>query len=148
MTRRGVCRSYIFSVIPRNSRGQDTFNYKENYCYEYDQLLFDGMTPQEFLDCQPMSWPTKDDTTKEPSIGTCGEWCWKVSNVESKNSSCTDICLTKDKRLCSSYTSCNGVLAIKVFVTGHGNKYTKKSFNFGSQLRMVKPRIFTAFLCP
>ena len=148
MTRRGVCRSYIFSVIPRNSRGQDTFNYKENYCYEYDQLRFDGMTPQEFLDCQPMSWPGKNDPIRSPKIGKCGEWCWKVSNVESKNRSCTDICLTKDRRLCSSYTSCNDVLAIKVFVTGHGNMYTKKSLNFGSQLRMVKPRIFTAYLCP
>ena len=140
MTRRGVCRSYIFSVIPRNSRGQDTFNYKENYCYEYDQLRFDGMTPQEFLDCQPMSWPAKNDTTKEPSIGTCGEWCWKVSNVESKNRSCTDICLTKDSGLCSYNTkSCNDndVLAIKVFVTGHGNMFTKKSLNFGSQLRLL-----------
>ena len=114
----------------RNSRGKDTFNYKESFCYEYDQLLFDGMTPQEFLDSQPKSRPPisdlpqdadyeaeyglsaipdSTDTISSPSIGTCGEWCWKV-DLENTNVSCTDICVSQDI----------GGPAVKVFVTGHG----------------------------
>ena len=27
----------------RNHKGRDTLDYKGNYCYEFDQLLFDGM---------------------------------------------------------------------------------------------------------
>ena len=29
----------------RYSRPQDTFDYKKNLCYEYDELIFDGKTP-------------------------------------------------------------------------------------------------------
>jgi len=32
-----------------NNRGRDTFDYKNNFCYMYDKLLFDNMTPSEFL---------------------------------------------------------------------------------------------------
>jgi len=38
-----------YEITRTNSRGRDTFDYRNNLCYEYDQLLFDGMTPQEFL---------------------------------------------------------------------------------------------------
>ena len=32
-----------------NNRGIDTADYKTSYCYDYDELMFDGMTPLEFL---------------------------------------------------------------------------------------------------
>ena len=31
-----------------NSRAQDTFDYQKKLCYEYDQLLFDGLTPAQY----------------------------------------------------------------------------------------------------
>ena len=31
----------------RNSRAQDTFDYQQKFCYEYDELLFDGLTPAQ-----------------------------------------------------------------------------------------------------
>ena len=34
----------------QNNRGRDTLEYKKNFCYEYDQLLFEGKTPAEFID--------------------------------------------------------------------------------------------------
>ena len=33
-----------------NSRPKDGFDYKNKFCYEYDTLLFDNMTPEEFLE--------------------------------------------------------------------------------------------------
>merc|ERR1712200_70402 len=35
-------------VTLRNNRGRDTFSYTENYCYEYQDLQFDGQTPLDF----------------------------------------------------------------------------------------------------
>ena len=88
------------------------------------------MTPQEFLNSQPKSRPPISDpptvgegadgllarassdsnnTTSGPSMGTCGKWCWGVE-LENKNVSCTDICVSKDV----------GGPVVKVFVTGHG----------------------------
>ena len=37
-------------ITLRNNRGGDTFSYTENYCYEYQDLQFDGQTPLEFYD--------------------------------------------------------------------------------------------------
>ena len=34
----------------KNNLGSDTFDYKTNYCYEYDDLVFMGMTPPEFYE--------------------------------------------------------------------------------------------------
>ena len=34
----------------RNNRGRDTLDYKGNFCYEYDKLLFNGKTPEQFLE--------------------------------------------------------------------------------------------------
>ena len=36
----------------RNDIGYNTYNYRQNFGYEYDPLTFDGMTPQEFFDEQ------------------------------------------------------------------------------------------------
>jgi len=36
-------------VTLRNNRGRDTFEYTAKYCYEYQDLKFDGKTPEEFL---------------------------------------------------------------------------------------------------
>ena len=36
-------------VTLRNNRGRDTFEYRAKYCYEYQDLKFDGKTPEEFL---------------------------------------------------------------------------------------------------
>ena len=36
-------------ITLRNNRGRDTFEYTVNYCYEYQDLTFDGRTPEEFL---------------------------------------------------------------------------------------------------
>jgi len=33
-----------------NSRGVDTFDYENNFCYRYDNLLFRGQTPRQFLE--------------------------------------------------------------------------------------------------
>jgi len=33
-----------------NSRGRDQFDYRRVHCYRYDDLLFRGMTPRQFLD--------------------------------------------------------------------------------------------------
>jgi len=104
----------------RNSKGIDTFNYKDNFCYEYDQLVFDGMTPEEFLDSRPQARTLSDDvptgrdmftqgrgTVRSPEIGKCGEWCWKV-NLQNRHISCTNICVGKE----------NQHPALKVFVGG------------------------------
>ena len=32
-----------------NNRGRDTLEYKKNFCYEYDKLIFDGKTPSQFI---------------------------------------------------------------------------------------------------
>jgi len=36
-------------ITLRNNRGRDTFEFTVNYCYEYQDLTFDGKTPEEFL---------------------------------------------------------------------------------------------------
>ena len=37
------------SMTMDNSQSQNVFDYKEKFCYEYDDLTFDGKTPKEFL---------------------------------------------------------------------------------------------------
>ena len=32
----------------RNCQGKNTFDYRNNFCYEYDELLFQGQTPAQF----------------------------------------------------------------------------------------------------
>ena len=33
----------------RHNKGRDVLDYKSNLCYEYEDLIFDGMTPAQFL---------------------------------------------------------------------------------------------------
>ena len=35
-------------VTLRNNRGRDTFEYSTKFCYEYQDMKFDGLTPREF----------------------------------------------------------------------------------------------------
>jgi hypothetical protein len=37
-----------------NNIGRETYNYEETLGYQYDDLMFDGMTPQQFLDGYPV----------------------------------------------------------------------------------------------
>ena len=37
------------SITLRNNRGRDTLEYTANYCYKYQDLKFDGLTPMQFL---------------------------------------------------------------------------------------------------
>ena len=90
----------------RNHRGRDTLNYKGNYCYEYDQLLFEGQTPAQFLrNKQDQFNPEKrfrSDTTDVPGEGKCG----KVCSTRKLKSYCRAVCAT-DK---------DGKSLVKVFV--------------------------------
>ena len=100
--------AFAYHII-RNSRGLDTFYYKENYCYEYEELLFDGQTPEEFIASRPEarllpsgvraesedSSPGNKVTTKSPAIGKCGEWCWQTKLPKKNITSCMDICVSK-----------------------------------------------------
>ena len=80
----------------RNSRSQDTFDYQGNFCYEYDQLLFDGLTPAEFLQArQDISPPLKSSSlfrssssSSLPKEGRCGPVCQKIDG----KSHCEEIC--------------------------------------------------------
>eukprot|EP00092_Neocalanus_flemingeri_P017751 GFUD01019206.1.p1 GENE.GFUD01019206.1~~GFUD01019206.1.p1 ORF type:complete len:822 (+),score=86.31 GFUD01019206.1:100-2565(+) len=49
--------------------GNETFDYKENYCYEYDDLTFDGETPEEFLSAMTSSFsPASVDPTQDATV--------------------------------------------------------------------------------
>ena len=49
----------------KNNKGTDIFDYRANYCFEYDDLTFMGMTPEDFLQQnQPPSFSA-------PSSGPC-----------------------------------------------------------------------------
>ena len=38
-----------YSIRELDTRLSTTLKYKEEYCYEYDNMLIAGMTPQEFI---------------------------------------------------------------------------------------------------
>ena len=105
----------------RNNRGLDTLDYRGNFCYEYDQLLFDGMTPAEFLEDQASIDSSSrqgsnlfrshklDGSGKQtvrlkgvPRRGKCEKVCTKLKG----KSHCKELC-AEDKR--------EGAL-VKVFV--------------------------------
>ena len=70
----------------RNSRAQDTFDYQKNFCYEYDQLLFDGLTPAQYLEGH-QKHPVPESSSV-PEEGRCGPVC---REIDGKNH-CEEIC--------------------------------------------------------
>ena len=90
----------------RNHRGRDTLNYKENFCYEYDQLLFEGNTPAQYLkDKQDRFNNDKKFRSARSGVPRQGE-CGKVCNTRRLKSHCEAVCAT-DK---------DGKSLVKVFV--------------------------------
>ena len=92
----------------RNNRGLDTLDYKGNFCYEYDQLQFDGRTPAKFNEDEGWSenGEVESAITEElkgvPQQGQCGKVCKKLEGKDNCKELCAD-----DKR--------NGTL-VKVYV--------------------------------
>ena len=77
-----------------NSRGgshsaYDPLNYKEDLCFHYDQLIFDGQTPAEFL----KKWKTILSDTDENDYSTAAAGkCRKVCKEIKGKSYCEEIC--------------------------------------------------------
>ena len=73
----------------RNSRAQDTLDYQENLCYEYDQLTFDGLTPAQFLEAlRGRSSAPQASFRSSPEQGKCGPVC---QEIDGKNH-CEEVC--------------------------------------------------------
>ena len=52
----------------QKSRPQDTLDYRNNFCYQYDQLLHNNLTPQEFV-----YWnKNRNFCNPKPAQGKCG----------------------------------------------------------------------------
>ena len=87
----------------QNSRAQDTFDYQKKFCYEDDQLLFDNLTPAQFIEVhqkQPVSvfgglFSMFRSSRKLPKEGRCGLVCRRIDG----------------KRHCEEICSNNGVFA-------------------------------------
>ena len=72
----------------QNRRSQDTMDYQKTLCFEYDQLLFDNLTPAQFLEAhqrQPLLTETASDI---PEKGRCGPVCRDIEGKEH----CEEIC--------------------------------------------------------
>ena len=73
----------------QNSRAQDTFDYQGNLCYEYDQLLFDGLTPEQFLQAlRDRSSAGQSAFRSVPAEGKCGPVCQEIDGKDH----CEEIC--------------------------------------------------------
>ena len=70
----------------RNSRSEDTLDYKQNFCYEYDRLLFDGLTPAQYLKNHQRKPVPRSSSV--PEEGRCGPVCQEING---KNH-CEEIC--------------------------------------------------------
>merc|ERR1711962_579424 len=57
-------------VTLRNNRGRDTFSYTENYCYEYQDLQFNGQTPLEFY--SSTAFGPEDSSVRERMVISIG----------------------------------------------------------------------------
>ena len=92
--------------ILRNNRARDTLDYKGTFCYEYDKLLFDGKTPEQFLgnfdenldemeiyEEDPDEMAQGGDLGGVPNEGKCGKFCPKAKRPDD----CEEIC-TSDKQ--------------------------------------------------
>eukprot|EP00092_Neocalanus_flemingeri_P086636 GFUD01109222.1.p1 GENE.GFUD01109222.1~~GFUD01109222.1.p1 ORF type:complete len:672 (-),score=125.72 GFUD01109222.1:84-1829(-) len=61
-----------FNNLPKThtfNRGNETFDYEDNYCYEYDDLKFDGQTPTEFEAANPNQNQTKTPPSPNTTTG-------------------------------------------------------------------------------
>ena len=82
----------------RNTRAQDTFDYRGNLCYEYDEFLFDGKTPEEFLlhphlnNGQDYNLRSGESLFRSgaPGEGQCGDACQEFHG----KTLCEKICST------------------------------------------------------
>jgi len=87
----------------RNSKGRDTLDYRGNFCYEYDRLIFNGTTPSQYGEDQASfgssnrarsilfrSNKVNGNGTKGglPHRGKCGNVCTKLKG----RSHCEEIC--------------------------------------------------------
>ena len=75
----------------RNSRAQDTFDYQTKFCYEYDQLLFDGFTPAQFYENhqkRPAPRSSRSVQNQIPEEGQCGPVCQEIDGKKH----CEEIC--------------------------------------------------------
>ena len=75
----------------RNSRSEDTLDYKQNFCYEYDRLLFDDLTPAEFFEKhqkRPVPLSSKSVQSQIPEEGQCGPVCQEIDGKKH----CEEIC--------------------------------------------------------
>jgi len=74
-----------------NSRAQDTFDYKKKFCYEYDELLFGGLTPAEFFEKhqkRPVPKSSRSVQKQIPREGRCGPVCQEIDGKKH----CEEIC--------------------------------------------------------
>ena len=99
----------------RNSRAEDTLDYQGNLCYEYDQLLFDGMTPAQFL--QSLRGRSSEDQAafrSAPEEGKCGSIC---QDIGGKNH-CEEICTSGEPGGLPLVTVSVGVVLPRVAPSG------------------------------
>ena len=93
----------------RNSKGRDTLDYRENFCYEYDQLIFDGKTPSQYVEDQASLGSSNRARSKLfrsnklngkgskggiPHRGKCGNVCTQLKG----RSHCEEICADEKRR--------------------------------------------------
>ena len=73
----------------QNSRAQDIMDYQNKLCYEYDQLLFDNLTPAQFLEAhQRQPLVLTESSSDIPEKGRCGPVCRDIEGKEH----CEEIC--------------------------------------------------------
>ena len=79
----------------QNSRAQDTMDYQNKLCYEYDQLLFDNLTPAQFLEAHQRHPLVITESSSEvlPEKGRCGPVCRDIEGKEH----CEEICSSVER---------------------------------------------------
>ena len=86
----------------KNNRGRDTLEYRKNFCYEYDQLVFEGKTPAEFIEqnLNPSRirrralLRSKNGRTNLPPKGKCKKVCDKSKG----KTFCEEVCADSKHR--------------------------------------------------
>ena len=67
---------------------KDTFDYKKNLCYEYDNLKFDGLTPREYVEFHQKN---PGEKCRDLPENGCGECCQPIDRERGTNH-CENIC--------------------------------------------------------